>query len=60
MELKGLTDLSGLTWPADGTGWFVSLNTTIGKHLYYVYLDGRRVAYLDRIVAANAWMIERR
>jgi Tol biopolymer transport system component/predicted Ser/Thr protein kinase len=77
VELKGLSDLSGLTWSADGTGWFVSVNTTVGKHLYYVYLDGRRhligdiqgwavpspdgrrVAYLDRIVAANAWMIER-
>jgi hypothetical protein len=75
--LKGLTDLRGLVWAADGSGWFVSVDTTVGNRLFYVYLDGRldplgdiqgwavpspdgrRVAFLDRIVATNAWLIER-
>lgn len=75
--LKGLTNLRGLTWAANGRGWFVSVDTTVGNRLLYVYLDGnfrplgdisgwavpspdgRHVAFLDRIVATNAWMIER-
>jgi eukaryotic-like serine/threonine-protein kinase len=75
--LQGLTDISGLIWAADGGGWFVSLDTTVGNRLLYVYLDGhfeplgdiqgwavpspdgRRVAFLDRIIATNAWLIER-
>ena len=39
--LPGMTDLSGLVWAADGRGWFVSTDTTIGNQLLYVYLDGR-------------------
>ncbi len=76
--LPGLTDLSGLGWVADGSGWFVTINTTIGVQLIFVNLDGRwqslgdiqgwavpspdgkRLAYLNKIVAANAWVIERR
>jgi hypothetical protein len=76
--LAGLTDIRGLVWAADGRGWFVSIDTTVGNRLLYVYLDGRfhvlgdiqgwavpspdgrRVAFLDRIVATNAWVIERR
>ncbi len=76
--LPGLTDLHGLVWAADGDAWFVSVETTVGNRLLYVYLDGRfhslgdiqgwavpspdgrRVAFLDRIVATNAWIIKRR
>jgi hypothetical protein len=78
LVLAGLTDLRGLVWAADGTGWFVSVDTTVGNRLLYVWRDGRfrslgdiqgwavpspdrrRVAFLDRIVATNAWLIERR
>jgi hypothetical protein len=67
-----------LAWAADGKGWFVSLDTSLGNRLLYVYLDGRfrslgdiqgwavpspdgrRVAFLDRIIATNAWVIDRR
>jgi eukaryotic-like serine/threonine-protein kinase len=39
--LPGLANLSSLTWAADGQGWFVSVNTTVGAQAFYVYLDGR-------------------
>lgn len=75
--LGGLANLHGLVWSADGHGWFVSVDTTVGNRLLYVYLDGRfrslgdiqgwavpspdgrHVAFLDRIVATNAWLLER-
>ncbi|MDQ6705284.1 MAG: hypothetical protein M3Z85_04880, partial [Acidobacteriota bacterium] len=75
--LVGLTDLRGLVWAADGHGWFVSVDTTVGNRLLYVWPDGRfqslgdipgwavpspdgrRVAFLNRIVASNAWILER-
>jgi hypothetical protein len=75
--LEGLMDLRGLVWAADGHGWFVSVDTSIGNRLLYVHLDGRfqplgdiqgwavpspdghHIAFLDRIVATNAWLIER-
>jgi hypothetical protein len=78
LVLPGLTDIRGLVWAADGQGWFVSVDTTVGNRLLYVYQDGqfrslgdiqgwavpspdgRRVAFLDRIVATNAWMIDLR
>jgi hypothetical protein len=76
--LAGVTDLRGLVWSADGQGWFVSVDTTVGNQLLYVYLDGKfhslgdihgwavpspdgsRVAFLNTIIATNAWLIERR
>lgn len=78
LVLDALTDLRGLAWAADGSGWFVSVDTNIGNRLLYVYRDGRfrslgdiqgwavpspdghRVAFLDRIIATNAWLIDRR
>jgi len=75
--LAGVTNLRGLVWAADGDGWFVSVDTTVGNRLLYVYLDGhyrslgdiqgwavpspdgRRVAFVDRTTASNAWLIER-
>jgi hypothetical protein len=41
LALPGLANLSSLTWAADGQGWFVSVNTTVGAQAFYVYLDGR-------------------
>lgn len=73
--LAGLTDLRGPVWAADGRGWFVSMDTTVGNRLLYVYLDGRfhslgdiqgwaipspdgrRVAFLNAIVATNSGLI---
>jgi serine/threonine protein kinase len=75
--LAGLANLNGLVWAAEGSGWFVSVNTTVGNRMLYVNLDGRyrslgdimgwavpsadgrRIAFLNRIVATNAWLIER-
>ncbi len=75
--LEGRTDLSGLVWAADGQGWLVSVDTTVGNQLLYVWTDGRsqplgdiqgwavpspdgrRVAFLNRIIATNAWIVER-
>lgn len=76
--LPGLTNLRGLVWAAGGEAWFVSVDTTVGNRLFYVYLDGRyrssgdiqgwavpspdgrHVAFMDRIIASNAWAIDRR
>jgi len=41
VALPGLVNLSSLTWAADGRGWFVSVDTTVGTQAFYVYLDGR-------------------
>jgi eukaryotic-like serine/threonine-protein kinase len=75
--IPGAADLRGLVWAADGQGWFVSVDTTVGRRLLYVYLDGRfrslgdiygwavpspdgrRVAFLNNIIATNVWLIER-
>jgi hypothetical protein len=78
LALPGLSDIHGLVWSADGRGWFISVDTSVGSRLLYVYPDGRfqplgdisgwvvpspdgrRVTLLDRIVAKNAWLIDRR
>jgi len=39
--LPGLANLNGLVWAANGKGWFVSVKTTVGNRMLYVYLDGR-------------------
>jgi hypothetical protein len=39
--LAGLTDVRGLVWAAAGHGWFVSVDTTVGNRLLYVWSDGR-------------------
>jgi eukaryotic-like serine/threonine-protein kinase len=75
--LTGLSNLNGLVWAADGKGWFVSLNTSVGNRVLYMYLngryrslgdiqgwavpspDGKGVAFLDRTIASDAWLIER-
>ncbi len=76
LVVPGLANLNGLVWAADGRGWFVSVNTTVGNRMLYVYLDGRyrslgditgwavpspdgrHVAFVNRIVATNAWLID--
>ena len=74
--LAGMTNIRGLVWAADNQGWFVSVDTTVGHRLLYVYRDGqyrslgdiqgwavpspdgRKVAFLNRIIATNVWMIQ--
>ncbi len=76
--LAGLANLNGLVWAADGSGWFVSVSTTVGNRMLYVYLDGRyrslgdisgwavpspdghHIAFLNPIVATNAWLVKLR
>jgi hypothetical protein len=76
--LKGLTNLRGLVWAANGNAWFVTVDTPVGNRLLYVYLDGRyrslgdiqgwavpspdgrHAAFMNRIIADNAWVVERR
>ncbi len=78
ITLPGLADLRGVVWAADGRAWFVSVDTTVGNRLLYVWPDGRfqslgdisgwavpspdgrRMAFLNRIITVNAWMLERR
>ena len=33
LVLPGVTALPGLVWAADGQGWFVSVDTTVGNQL---------------------------
>jgi Tol biopolymer transport system component len=41
VTVKGLKNLSGVTWAADGRGWYVSVSSPIGGVLFYVDLEGR-------------------
>ncbi len=77
VQVAGITNLSSLTSAADGSGWFVPLDTSVGSRLLYVWRDGRstslgdipgwavpspdgrRVAFLNQIMAANAWLLDR-
>jgi len=77
LDLAPITDLSEIVSAAHGKGWFLTVDTSIGKRILYVRPDGqssplgdiqgwvvpapdgRKVAYLNRIVAANAWIIDR-
>jgi hypothetical protein len=76
VDVPGLTDLSELAWAADGKGWFVTIDTSIGTRMIYVQRDGRlfplgdiqgwavpspngrKVAYMNRISASNAWIVD--
>jgi Tol biopolymer transport system component len=41
IDLSIPNELRGLVWAASGRGWFVSVKTTTGYRMLYVYLDGR-------------------
>lgn len=47
LDLVGLSNLNGLIWAAQGTGWFVSVNTTVGRRLLFIDLDGQRTPLGD-------------
>ena len=40
MTLEHLSDIRGLAWAADSTAWFLSVDTSLGNRLLYVYPDG--------------------
>ncbi|HEX4164604.1 MAG TPA: hypothetical protein VHZ55_03955 [Bryobacteraceae bacterium] len=43
MVLPGAADLRGVVWADDGAGWFVSVDTTVGSRLLYVYPDATTI-----------------
>lgn len=45
--LQGFRNINGLNWTADGKGWFVAFNTTVGLQLMHVDLSGRSTHLLD-------------
>ena len=40
VELAGLRSLSGLTWAANGSGWFIPVPTPLGNRLIFASTDG--------------------
>ena len=41
IDPAGLSDLKGVIWAADGSGWFVVSETDIGERMFFVLPDGR-------------------
>ena len=53
VTLAGLMQLASVRWAADGTGWFVSIGTTVGKRMYFSDLKGR-ITFLGDI---SGWAV---
>jgi eukaryotic-like serine/threonine-protein kinase len=53
LTLPGLANISGLTWSADGRGWFVAVDTPVGRRI--VYCD--REARLHSLGDINGWIV---
>lgn len=53
VELKGITNIAGLIWAADQTGWFVSIYTTLGRRMLFVDLDGS----IHGLAEIQGWMV---
>ena len=55
LDLPELAHLSSLAWAADGSGWFVSVDSfsSTGRQLYFSSLDGK-LAFLGTI---NGWVV---
>ena len=78
LRVPGLTNLKGVVWAADGSGWFVTSDADTGVQMFFVFPDGRahllgdiqgwavpapdgrRVAFVNRSTASNAWVLDRR
>jgi eukaryotic-like serine/threonine-protein kinase len=45
--LPQLTQIASIAWTADGTGWFVSIHTGIGRRMYFADLQGRITPLAD-------------
>jgi hypothetical protein len=46
VTVKGLKNLSGVVWAADGRGWYVAVRGTTRGLLLYVDLEGRILSNL--------------
>ncbi len=44
VEVTGRTNLHGLNWTADGKGWFLTVNSMLGRQMIYSDLTGQSVA----------------
>lgn len=53
ITLPGLANIAGLNWAADGTGWFVSVHTNIGRRMYFYGLDG----HLNSLGPIQGWAV---
>lgn len=53
VELKGVTNIAGLIWVADQTGWFVSIYTTLGRRMLFADLDGS----IHGLAEIQGWMV---
>ncbi len=41
LQIPGLANVSSVTWAMDQTGWFVSLETSIGRRIYFYESNGQ-------------------
>lgn len=53
VKIPSLTRLSVLTWAADGTGWFLSIDTSIGRRMYFYDLKG----HLTSLGTIQGWAV---
>jgi eukaryotic-like serine/threonine-protein kinase len=54
VTIKGLKNLSGVVWAADGRGWYVAVQgVTGGGLLFYVDLEGRILTNLMESMVPN-------
>ena len=53
VEIPGLNRISVVSWAADGSGWFVSIDTSIGRRIAFYDLKGR----LDFLGDIDGWAV---
>ncbi len=53
VSLAGLSQISSVVWLADGTGWFVSVDTTLGRRMYFSDMQGK-VSFVGNI---SGWAV---
>ncbi len=56
VEFAGLTNISGVTWAAEGRAWFVTITTSIGRRVFYCDSEGRAHSLGD----TNGWVVPAR
>jgi DNA-binding winged helix-turn-helix (wHTH) protein/Tol biopolymer transport system component len=55
LEVRGVGALSGISWSADGKGWYVAANTGVGDLLLYV--DGEGQSRVLRETPLSTWAV---
>lgn len=53
LEIPGLNRLSVVSWAADGSGWFVSADTTIGRRMHFLDPHG----HLNSLGTIQGWAV---